>query len=129
MKCSVENVFKTLSKYPDAEEQSNHDEHIHHYGWAKACSYKFKCTVKNQILTLSKLMECLLSGVQGNGGEHHHHPDDHGPTPGHDHDHDHDHGHGHSHGHGHDHGHEEDGEELATLIKSFGVAVLGKVHF
>ena len=70
-------------------------------------------------------MECLLSGVQGNGGEHNHHPDDHG----HDHGHDHDHGHGHSHGHGHDHGHEEDGEELAALIKSFGVAVLGKASF
>jgi len=74
------------------------------------------------ILLLNIFLLCLHSGVQGNGGEHHHHPDDHG----HDHDHDHDHGHGHSHGHGHDHGHEEDGEELAALIKSFGVAVLGK---
>ena len=64
-------------------------------------------------------MECLFSGVQGNGGGHHHHSDD----PGHDHD------HGHDHGHGHEHGNEEDSEELAALIKSFGVAVLGKVPF
>ena len=71
--------------------------------------------VQSEINSMSKFMECALSGVEGNGGEHHHHPDDHG--------HDHDHGHG----HGHDHGHEEDGEELAALIKSFGVAVLGKV--
>ena len=74
--------------------------------------------VQSEINSMSKLMECPLSGVEGNGGEHHHHPDDHG------HDHDHDHGHGHGHGHGH----EEDGEELAALIKSFGVAVLGKVR-
>ena len=98
----------------DAEEQSNY-----HIGMVMVLfSHK-------SISTMSKLMESLFSGVQGNGGEHHHHPDDHG----HDHDHDHDHGHGHSHGHGHDHGHEEDGEELAALIKSFGVAVLGKVRF
>merc|ERR1712088_427004 len=53
-------------------------------------------------------------GVQANGGGHHHHPDDHG------------HGHDHGHDHDHGHGHEEDSEELAALIKSFGVAVLGK---
>ena len=68
---------------------------------------------------MSKLMDSLFSGVHGNGGEHHHHPDGHG------HNHDHDHSHGHGHGHGH--GNEGDSEELAALIKSFGVAVLGKV--
>ena len=77
-------------------------------------------------LDIPMLMIFLFTGVQANGGEHHHHPDDHG----HDHDHEHDHGHDHDHGHGHGHGHghEEDSEELAALIKSFGVAVLGKVH-
>ena len=50
---------------------------------------------------MSKLMDSLFSGVHGNGGEHHHHPDG--------------------------HGNEGDSEELAALIKSFGVAVLGKV--
>ena len=68
---------------------------------------------------MSKLMDSLFSGAHGNGGEHHHHPDGHG------HNHDHDHSHGHGHGHGH--GNEGDSEELAALIKSFGVAVLGKV--
>ena len=53
---------------------------------------------------MSKLMDSLFSGVHGNGGEHHHHPD------------------------GHGHGNEGDSEELAALIKSFGVAVLGKVE-
>ena len=67
-------------------------------------------------LDLPMLMIFLFTGVQANGGGHHHHPDDHG--------HDHEHGHDHDHGHGH----EEDSEELAALIKSFGVAVLGKVH-
>ena len=70
-----------------------------------------------------------VSGVQGSGGGHHRHPDDHGHDHDHDHDHNHDHDHDHDHDHGHGHGHEEDGEELAALIKSFGVAVLGKVPF
>ena len=51
-------------------------------------------------------MQCFITGSYGNGGEH---------------------GHGHHHHHDHDHGADIDGgEDLESLIKNFGIAVLGK---
>jgi len=62
--------------------------------------------MKHKLILFTFLILLGLDGSYGNGGEH---------------------GHGHHHHHDHDHGADIDGgEDLESLIKNFGIAVLGK---